>query len=218
MRTYNLQNRAFGPRGWRTSCLRSYGGAIPLRTFASFNDEMSERGRGALERFSVVPSILLPPYTAFSPSPLPFRLVLVRSQHILSGKWKPTQPPNGFEEVLPIALAFSPRLCGIGTLLTHTCGILSSAHSDAPSSTRAQGPHSLRMILHPHFGFIFLLSHSSDGQPSADFSDAPSLRFLVSGEHSNGPGATQRSRLAHKCRGIRICLRMLRGTEPRSKC
>ena len=68
--------------------------AIPLRTFADLGDEMSERGFGALQRFSVV----LPSHNPFSPSPLPFRLVLIRSQHILSG-------PNGFEEVLPGALA-----------------------------------------------------------------------------------------------------------------
>ena len=121
--------------------------AIPLRTFADLKDELSERGRGALERYSVVPSILLPPHTPFSRSPLPFRLVLIRSQHILSGPWKPTQLPNGFEEILPVALAFSPRLCGIDALLTHLWYSVIRTFRRSFVYT-GQGPHSRRMTLH----------------------------------------------------------------------
>ena len=104
---------AFGPRGLGDELLEIVWRAISLRTFADLNDGMLERGRGALKSYSVVPAFLLHPHTPSSPPPLPFRLVLIRSQDILSGPWKPTQPPNDFEEVLLVALPFSPRLCGI---------------------------------------------------------------------------------------------------------
>ena len=106
---------------------------LTLGGVADLNDEMSERGRDVLERYSVVPSILLPPHTPFSPSPLPFRLVLIRSQHILSGPWKPTHSRRrGF--LLRVVLSSGTGIFR-GSVGTRTADSVGSIYEDIKIST-----------------------------------------------------------------------------------